>query len=82
MDLDDSFEGLRNKLIIELFYSTGIYSIPEPGSESEILFNVKTDFPVDNTVKINLKLNEKKKFKLLLYVPDAVAGVVYKLRQS
>ena len=27
LDLDDSFEGLRNKLIIELFYSTGIRRI-------------------------------------------------------
>lgn len=71
---DQDFEGLRNKLIIELFYSTGIRRIE--------LINIKlkdVDL-IDKTVKILGKRNKERIIPLLPMIINSVNS--YKLERN
>lgn len=71
---DQDFEGLRNKLIIELFYSTGIRRIE--------LINIKlkdVDL-IDKTVKILGKRNKERIIPLLPMIVNSVNS--YKLERN
>ncbi|MEL0644773.1 tyrosine-type recombinase/integrase [Olleya sp. Ti.3.14] len=71
---NQDFEGVRNKLIIELFYSTGIRRIE--------LINIKLkDIDLENkTIKILGKRNKERIIPLLNMVKDSVD--IYKLERN
>lgn len=71
---NQDFEGVRNKLIIELFYSTGIRRIE--------LINIKLkDVDLENkTIKILGKRNKERIIPLLNMVMDSVE--IYKLERN
>jgi integrase/recombinase XerC len=71
---NQDFEGVRNKLIIELFYSTGIRRIE--------LINIKLkDIDLENkTIKILGKRNKERIIPLLNMVMDSVD--IYKLERN
>ena len=71
---NQDFEGVRNKLIIELFYSTGIRRIE--------LINIKLkDIDLENkTIKILGKRNKERIIPLLNMVMDSVE--IYKLERN
>ncbi len=59
LDFDDSFEGIRNKLIIELFYSTGIRRI-------ELIQLKLNDLDINNkTLKVLGKRNKERIIPLI-----------------
>ncbi|TYB76892.1 tyrosine-type recombinase/integrase [Bizionia myxarmorum] len=66
LDFDDSFEGIRNKLIIELFYSTGIRRI----ELIEITLN-RIDLS-NKTLKVLGKRNKERIIPLLDSVTESI----------
>ncbi len=66
LDLDDSFEGLRNKLIIELFYSTGIRRI-------ELIQLKVNDLDINNkTLKV---LGKRKKERIIPLINPVIKTI-------
>ena len=66
LDLDDSFEGLRNKLIIELFYSTGIRRI-------ELIQLKVNDLDISNkTLKV---LGKRKKERIIPLINPVIKTI-------
>ena len=66
LDLDDSFEGLRNKLIIELFYSTGIRRI-------ELIQLKVKDLDINNkTLKV---LGKRKKERIIPLINPVIKTI-------
>ncbi len=66
LDLDDSFEGLRNKLIIELFYSTGIRRI-------ELIQLKVNDLDLNNkTLKV---LGKRKKERIIPLINPVIKTI-------
>ncbi|RAJ13376.1 tyrosine-type recombinase/integrase [Olleya aquimaris] len=72
---NQSFEGLRNKLIIELFYSTGIRRIE--------LINIKLkDVDLENkTIKILGKRNKERVIPLLKLVTESITSYLIQRNQ-
>src|SRR5690606_22075154 len=67
-DFDDSFEGVRDKLIIELFYSTGIRRI-------ELVELKLTSIDIQNkTIKVLGKRNKERLIPLLKSVLQTLTG--------
>jgi len=66
LDFDDSFEGIRNKLIIELFYSTGIRRI-------ELIQLKVNDLDINNkTLKVLGKRNKERIIPLINPVIETI----------
>lgn len=75
LNFDDTFEGLRDKLIIELFYSTGIRRV-------ELVQLKLTDVDLSQqTVKILGKRNKERLMPLLDSVVDAIQKYLNKRNQ-
>lgn len=75
LNFDDSFEGIRNKLIIELFYSTGIRRI-----ELVQLKLVDIDL-LNNTLKVLGKRNKERILPLLNTVIDTIKKYLIKRQE-
>ncbi|RLD29212.1 MAG: integrase [Bacteroidetes bacterium] len=72
LNFDDSFEGVRDKLIIELFYSTGIRRI-------ELVQLKLVDIDVSNhTLKVLGKRNKERLLPLLNTVIETIKGYLIK----
>lgn len=75
LDFDDSFEGIRNKLIIELFYSTGIRRI-------ELIQLKVNDLDISNkTLKVLGKRNKERIIPLINPVIETIKNY-YSKRQE
>lgn len=74
-DFDDSFEGVRDKLIIELFYSTGIRRI-------ELVELKLTSIDIQNkTIKVLGKRNKERLIPLLKSVLQTLTGYLEHRKQ-
>ena len=74
-NFDDSFEGIRDKLIIELFYSTGIRRI-------ELVQLKLMDIDVsNNTIKVLGKRNEERLLPLLNTVVETIKKYLIKRQE-
>ena len=74
-DFDDSFEGVRDKLIIELFYSTGIRRI-------ELVELKLTSIDIQNkTIKVLGKRNKERLIPLIKSVLETLTGYLEHRKQ-
>jgi len=74
-NFDDSFEGIRDKLIIELFYSTGIRRI-------ELVQLKLTDIDLSNkTLKVLGKRNKERLLQLINTVIETINSYLFKRQE-